>query len=77
VDGGQEGTAVGLGCAKALHHRIPHCPATSHPPRRFRERLEPVKEHLPEAAQKVIEEELEKLQVRLRLIRAVHLLRGA
>ncbi|KAI3429896.1 hypothetical protein D9Q98_010207 [Chlorella vulgaris] len=30
---------------------------------KFRERLEPVKQHLPEAAEKVIEEELEKLQV--------------
>lgn len=30
---------------------------------RFRERLEPFKAHLPEAAEKVIEEELEKLQV--------------
>jgi hypothetical protein len=32
-------------------------------PPRFRERLEPLQEHLPEAAAKVIEEELEKLQV--------------
>ena len=31
--------------------------------RRFRERLEPFKEHLTEAVAKVIEEELEKLQV--------------
>lgn len=30
---------------------------------RFRERLEPFKAHLPEAAERVIEEELEKLQV--------------
>ena len=51
---------------------VHHPPATRHPPaclrglspRRFRERLEPLREHLPEAAEKVIEEELEKLQVR-------------
>ena len=35
------------------------------PPHRFRERLEPVAEHLPEAAARVIEEELEKLQAGL------------
>lgn len=41
-----------------------------HTPPRFRERLEPLKEHLPEAAAKVIEEELEKLQARTHGLRA-------
>lgn len=66
----------GWGTALALLHppEAAHCPPTLHlqsrsrtppssPPCRFRERLEPFQAHLPEAAERVIEEELEKLQV--------------
>lgn len=41
----------------------PRCACPPSPGRRFRERIEPIKEHLSEAASRVIEEELEKLQV--------------
>lgn len=44
---------------------------------RFRERLEPFKAHLPEAAERVIEEELEKLQVCWREGRMSSILRSA